>query len=611
MKDELLRGIASPDDVKKLPPEQLCELCSEIRDCLITTVSQNGGHLASSLGAVELTVALHRSFSSPTDAILFDVGHQSYTHKLLTGRYDCFSTLRQENGLSGFMRPDESQHDPFITGHSSNSISAAYGIYKAKALRGEPGTAVAVIGDGAMTGGMAYEALNNAGSEKSKFIVVLNDNKMSISRNVGAMAKYLNRIRSRVGYHSFKNWLNRFLNKVPLFGKPLRDRLFSSKTMLKNAIYHSNIFEGLGFNYFGPVDGHDIKAMENLFSIAKNQNRPALIHVVTVKGKGYPFAESQPNLYHGVSAFDVQSGTSGHSDEDYSSVVGQTLCQMAESDGTVCAITAAMTSGTGLTEFASTYKDRFFDVGIAEEHAVTFSAGLAKGGMKPYFVVYSSFLQRGFDQVIHDAAIGGFDVRLCIDRAGVVGEDGETHQGLFDAAYLSLIPGVTIWSPASFDELKGMLFRTLSAKGVTAVRYPRGGQGDNACFCDTGAAADWFYPGHKTLVITYGRLSGGALEAVRQNAQSTLLKLNRIHPIDDALIKEIATYERVLFFEEGIRDGGIGEQLATRLLEQNSRCAFSLYAIDRFVPCAKTKAVLSHWGLDQESVMKALEGVKP
>ena len=391
----IINQIQSPEDVKNLPETELPRLCEEIRDCIIHTVAKNGGHLSPNLGTVELTVALHRSFSSPKDAILFDVGHQSYAHKLLTGRFAQFSTLRTENGISGFMRPDESEHDPFITGHSSNSISAAYGIYRAKRLKGEEGTAVAVIGDGAMTGGMAYEAMNNVASGRSNFIVVLNDNKMSISRNVGALARSFTKMRNRPHYHQFKFALSRFLLKLPLIGRPINDFLFTVKESVKGLVYKNNLFSSLGFNYLGPVDGHNIKAMEQLFAVAQTYSRPSLIHVVTTKGKGYPQAESSPKNYHGVSPFDVEKGANGQGKRTFSDVAAATLCDLAKTDETVCAVTAAMTVGTGLSEFASRFKSRFFDVGIAEQHAVTFAAGLASKGLKPFFAVYSSFLQRG------------------------------------------------------------------------------------------------------------------------------------------------------------------------------------------------------------------------
>ena len=380
---KILRDVNSPDDIKKLNSDEINLLCDELRNEIIDVVSKNGGHLASSLGAVELTIALHRVFSSPKDAIIFDVGHQSYAHKLLTGRKEKFSTLRQENGISGFMRPDESEHDPFVTGHSSNSISAAYGIYKAKSILGG-GTAIAVIGDGAMTGGMAYEALNNAGDKKGNFIVVLNDNKMSISRNVGAMPRAFTKMRNRKGYHKMKFAISTFLLKIPLIGKPIHNFIFSIKELFKRIVYKNNIFTSFGFNYLGPVSGHDIQAMEQLFTIAKSYNRPTLVHVVTTKGKGYAYAENSPKDYHGVSSFDIDKGKNSPNVKTYSDIAGETLCELAASNKKICAITAAMTEGTGLKDFASKYKSRFFDVGIAEQHAVTFAAGLASGGMVPY-----------------------------------------------------------------------------------------------------------------------------------------------------------------------------------------------------------------------------------
>ena len=389
---KILNTIESPQQLKKLNFSELNILCSEIRDCIIDTVSKNGGHLASNLGTVELTVALHRVFDCPKDSILFDVGHQSYTHKLLTGRFHSFNTLRSENGISGFTDPKESDYDAFISGHSSSAVSAAYGIYKAKKLNGENGTAVAVVGDGAMTGGMVFEAINNIGEDKAKFLIVLNDNEMSISQNVGSLARHLNKIRSKSSYHTFKDGLARFLNSIPLIGKWLHKLLFRSKTVLKNAIYHSNVFEGLGLNYLGPVDGHNLKDVINLLNIAKNQERPTILHVVTAKGKGYKFAEENAGKYHGVGPFDPQCGVDNALKRDYSSVAGETLCELADADKKICAITAAMSEGTGLNDFAQRFPERFFDVGIAEQHAMTFAAGLAKGGLSPYFAVYSSFL---------------------------------------------------------------------------------------------------------------------------------------------------------------------------------------------------------------------------
>ncbi len=609
MEYKFLNKIENPQFVKELNNDQLNILCQEIRDCLINTVSKNGGHLASNLGTVELTVALHRVFNSPDDAIIFDVGHQCYTHKLLTGRYNQFSTLRTKGGISGFMRPDESQHDPFITGHSSNSISAAYGIYKAKALKGEKGTAVAVIGDGAMTGGMAYEALNNAGGSKSRFTVVLNDNRMSISKNVGAMAKYLNRIRAKKSYHRFKDNIEAFLKKIPVIGKPIRNKLFSSKTMLKNALYHSNIFEGLGFNYLGPVDGHNIAELENMFRISQMQTRPTLIHVVTVKGKGYSYAENQPNLYHGISAFNINEGAKLSTNDNYSLVAGRKLCEMASKDNKVCAVTAAMTAGTGLDNFSDSYKERFFDVGIAEEHAVTFCSGLAVGGMKPYFAVYSSFLQRGYDQIIHDAAIAKANLRLLIDRAGIVGEDGETHQGLFDVSFLSSVPGVKIYSPASYSELEGMLEDSLVNSGVVAIRYPRGSENSDVKFEFTGNDYDIFFDGKTKVAVSYGRISANVYKSAKTLSDVTFVKLNKIYPVSKNLIEKLLVFSEVYLFEEGIKSGGIAEKIASALIEKGFSGKLCIKAVDNsFVACASVEASLEKYGLDGKSITKTLGG---
>ena len=608
MEYKLLCKIKSPDDVKKLNEAQISLLCEEIRECIITTVSKNGGHLASNLGAVELTVALHRSFSSPDDAIIFDVGHQCYTHKLLTGRFDKFSTLRTENGLSGYMKPSESEHDPFITGHSSNSISAAYGIYRAKRLKGENGTAVAVIGDGAMTGGMAYEALNNVGSGRNNFIVVLNDNKMSISRNVGALARSLTKMRNKPHYHHFKFTLSRILNAVPVIGKPLCNLIYTIKEDIKGLVYKNNFFTALGFNYLGPVDGHNVKAMEQLFEIAKTYSRPSLIHVITTKGKGYSYAESSPKSYHGVSPFDVEKGATESGKLTFSDVAGAALCSLAEKDDKICAITAAMTSGTGLTAFAGKYKSRFFDVGIAEQHALTFSAGLAAAGMKPFFVVYSSFLQRGFDQVIHDIAIGGFPVRLLIDRAGIVGEDGETHQGLFDVPFLTSVPNMTVYSPCYYRELERDIIRAAKTDVFCAIRYPRGCEKEEPD-CDFSEDYTLIKGESEKLIITYGRLFSDALEAKKKRPELNILKLNKIYPLSDDCFNVIKAFKEVHFFEESIKNGGIGELCAARLLEDGFSGKYKIHAIDgKFVPCAAVSSAIKLNGLDSESMLKATEG---
>ena len=600
----ILSKIKSPQDIKNLDSARLQALCSEARECIINTVSKNGGHLASNLGAVELTVALHRAFSSPEDSIIFDVGHQCYTHKLLTNRFESFSTIRTEGGISGFMNPNESEHDAVITGHSSSSISAAYGIYKAKSLSGKTGTAVAVIGDGAMTGGMAYEAINNVGGEKSNFIIVLNDNKMSISQNVGSFARALTKMRNKPKYHRFKSAFSDFLLKLPLIGKGLNKLLFSIKETAKLMVYRKNFFTSMGLNYLGPVDGHNIAAMESLFKIAQNYTRPSLVHVVTTKGKGYSFAESSPKNYHGVSPFDIEEGADFNSKPTFSQIAGNTLCKLAESDPKICAVTAAMTEGTGLADFAKNFENRFFDVGIAEQHAVTFSAGLAKGGMKPYFVVYSSFLQRAYDQLIHDSATANVPIKLLIDRAGIVGEDGVTHQGLFDVSYLTGIPNINIYSPSNYSELSYRINDSAKRDEICAIRYPRGAEKDCGNF---DMQKDFYIEKGKSekVIVTYGRLYSESYSAKQECEDINIIKLNKIFPLSDEVINEISKFKEVHIFEETEKSGGIGEHISARLLESGFGGKFKIHAVDNmFVPAATVSSALKKQGLDMQSMLK-------
>lgn len=607
MKKGILENINSPDDLKKLNSSELSELCFEIREKIIDTVSKNGGHLASSLGAVELTLALHRTFNAPDDAIIFDVGHQSYAHKLVTGRFSKFNTLRKKDGISGFMRPGESIYDPVVTGHSSNSISAAYGIYKANVINGVNATAVAVIGDGAMTGGMAYEALNNAGGKKGNFIIVLNDNKMSISRNVGSVSRSFMRLRNGQSYHRLKFAVGNVLLKLGFLGKLFYMLIYKLKDAVKGVVYKNNIFAALGFNYLGPVDGHNIPAMESIFRIAKDYDRPTVVHVVTRKGKGYPYAEENPNDYHGVSPFDANIGKDTTGRIDFSAVAGKKLCELASHNKKICAITAAMTLGTGLYDFSKQFRDRFFDVGIAEEHAVTFAAGLAKAGMIPFFAVYSSFLQRGYDQILHDAAIANLPVKLLIDRAGIVGEDGETHQGLFDIAFLSTIPDMSIYSPYSYDELEYQIENAANNGKLCAIRYPRGTQGITV---DIDYKGDYTVIGDskEKAVVTFGRLFSNALEARKKIENFDIIKLNKIFPVENSLIELIDSYKTVHIFEEGIRAGGIGEHIASRLIEMNSKCTVKIHAVDGcFIPQQSVLEALERFGLDTKAIISAME----
>ncbi len=522
----LLHTLKFPQDLRKLNEEQQKNLCWEIRQRLIRTLSSTGGHLASNLGAVELTVALHTVFDLPQDQIVWDVGHQSYTHKLLTGRLKNFSKIRQEGGISGFPRPSESEYDAFIGGHASTSVSAAYGLAKAKTLTGDRHHVIAVVGDGAFTGGMVYEALNNAGRSGDRLIVVLNDNHMSISESVGSLARYLAEKRTTQGYAQLKDTVEQALLKIPLVGNTARDMIYNSKALLRQTIYHSNMFEDFGFDYLGPVDGHDIPLLVQTFRRAKALEKPVLVHINTIKGKGYPYAEKNPSTFHGVGKFDYESGELKPSSENFSSVFGQELVRLAQEDDRICAITAAMQGGTGLDGFAKQFepKNRFFDVGIAEEHAVTFACGLAAGGMLPVFAVYSTFLQRGFDQLIHDAAIEQQHVLLAVDRAGLVGDDGETHQGMFDAAFLSQIPGTTVYSPATFADLRYAMQKALyETDGLVAVRYPRGGEPTFSPKLPE-EPAEWLHLkyGGETLVISYGREFGEVYRAAQSLAERSI-----------------------------------------------------------------------------------------
>lgn len=599
----LLDSIHAPADVRALQEEELPKLCQEVRNFLIDSVSRTGGHLASNLGVVELTVALHRVFSLPDDKIVFDVGHQSYTHKLLTGRKDGFARLRKIGGISGFPRPAESPYDAFIAGHASNSISAALGIAEAALLQKSPDYTVAVIGDGALTGGEAYEALNNAGRSKTRLIIVLNHNDMSISKNVGAFAKYLAVLRSKPGYLRMKHNVDAVLRHTPVVGKPLRGWLKRSKSMLKSMLYPSTFFEDMGFQYIGPIDGHDLREVMRALLHAKELSAPVLVQVETIKGKGYREAEENPGAYHAVSPAVSAVSVSSYSDE-----MGAALCGFADRDPRICAITAAMKYGTGLQTFAAAHRERFFDVGIAEEHAVTFAGGLASRGMIPVFCVYSSFLQRGYDQILHDLAIDGRHAVLCIDRAGLVGEDGETHQGIFDAAFLSQVPRITVYSPEGYDELRLCLEKALfDESGLVAVRYPRG--------CDKKGhhlpiAVDFSYEdrGGEMLLVSYGRLFTECAKAADEAECSvSLLKLTRITPISPAVLPLLMRYRHIVFAEEGIYTGGIGQQMGSLLMENGFKGSYRVLAIrGRFVGHGDVPSLLAGLRLNAAAIRDIL-----
>lgn len=607
---KILSGINNPDDVKKLSTEELEELCNEIREKLVEVVSKNGGHLSPNLGVVELTVMLHNVFSTPKDDIVWDVGHQSYTHKMLTGRYDKIDTIRKKDGLSGFPKRSESDHDAFDVGHSSTSISAAYGIAKAKQLTNKPGHTIAVIGDGSFTGGLAFEGLNNSGRFKKNFIVILNDNKMSISQNVGAMARYLTSIRLKPTYIRMKQKTQNVLLKIPLIGEPIAQFLKGSKSRFKNLVYKSNLFEYLGYSYFGPVDGHNLEELKNALNTAKKVNGPVLIHVVTTKGKGYKFAEINPKEFHGIGKFNIGSGECIPAKTDFSIYFGSALASLAEKDKRICAITAAMKIGTGLQEFYSKYKERFFDVGIAEEHAVTFACGLASKGLIPVFAVYSTFIQRSYDQILHDAATQQLHIVLAIDRAGIVGEDGETHQGVFDVAMLNTIPNTTIYSPAYYKGVAKTLNNAIyKDENVVAVRYPRGCEGYRPSdYIEENDNYDIYgkEEGEK-LIVTYGRLFGYACKAkenfLNEEKEVTILKLCKIKPIDINAIKFAKRFKKIYFFEEGILSGGIGETFSNMLNDLGYEGKIKITAIeDEFVYHAETKELLSDYYLDEKGM---------
>lgn len=606
-----LEQIHSPEDVKKLDKQELPELCNQLRRRMIDTVSANGGHLASNLGTVELTVALHRVFNTPQDTIVWDVGHQCYAHKLLTGRYEAFSTLRRKGGISGFPQPKESEHDAFITGHSSTAISAANGIAKAKALTGDGSYTIAVLGDGALTGGLAYEGLSNAGRSEDKLLVVLNDNKMSISQNVGFVARYLANLRSKVRYVRWKQRLSTRLARLPLVGGALNSLLHNWKQWMKLTLFsQTSIFENMGFHYMGPVDGHNIEDLSEALSAARSLGKPVLLHVATVKGKGYAAAEKNPDIYHGIGSFDSVTGQAPGGGDSFSTCFGQELLRLATEDDRIVGITAAMKKGTCLDAFAEKFPARFFDTGIAESHAVTYASGLACGGILPVFAVYSTFLQRSFDQLLNDTAIMNNHIVLAIDRAGIVPEDGETHQGIYDVAMLRAMPNTTVYAPANYRELSLHLRQALyDTSGIAAVRYPKGAEHPSLAEREP-QYGSYEYIDSKSrqlLLITYGRLFGNVLAVSQQrqrNAQPTsVLKLNRIHPLDEDVVTIAKQYACVLFFEEAALAGGVGEALGNDLMVAGYSGRYAVRAIEKTPGACTVAEGLQMAGLDEEGMV--------
>ena len=618
MKYPLLDTINSPEDVKALSIGQFNQLAVEIRDYMIRVISTNGGHLAPNLGVVELTLALHRVFSTPMDKLVFDVGHQSYIHKIVTGRREAFRTLRQYGGLSGFPKRSESEHDAFGAGHSSTSISAALGMAVARDLQGEDYEVVAIIGDGSMTGGMSYEALNNAGVLHKKMIVVLNDNEMSISKNVGAMSEYLYQLRTGETYNKIKNDIEGWLKNME-FGTDVLKAIRRLKGSVKYLMVPTSIFEELGFTYLGPIDGHDVESLIEVLEAAKKIDGPVLVHVLTKKGKGYKPAEESPNKFHGTGPFDIATGrkiTNPNAPITYTEVFGKTLSALADTDEKIVGITAAMPDGTGLNIFAKDHPDRFFDVGIAEQHAVTAAAGMAAAGMKPVTAIYSTFMQRAYDSIFHDICLQNLHVTMCLDRAGLVGDDGFTHHGVFDYAYLRSLPRMTIMAPKDENELRHMLKTALAHNGPVSVRYPRGsGVGVDI----TGPVetlpigkAEVLREGKDVCLWAIGSMVTSAVAAAAKLAEAGIsagvVNMRFAKPLDEELLKEhAAKYGAIVTLEEGVLAGGVGsavlESLNTAGLLQHCQ-VLTLGIPDEFVRHGDRKLLLRDLELDVDSIVR-------
>ncbi len=611
-----LEKINKPNDIKNIPANHLDDLADEIRDFLIENISETGGHLGANLGTVELTMALHLSLDLPKDKIIWDVGHQSYTHKILTGRRDGFSSLRKYGGIAGFPKTNESDCDAFNTGHSSTSISAGLGMAMARTINGTDETIVSVIGDGALTGGMAYEAMNNAGRANTKLIIILNDNNMSISENVGGVSQYLDNVRTTEKYLELKEGVKDKLSKVPR-GSDMIFRIQKAKASLKSFVIPGMFFEEMGLTYLGPIDGHDINAMTRAIKEAKRCKTPVLLHVLTKKGKGYLPAERHPARFHGAEPFDIATGLPKHKrvDPNYTDVFSTVMCKMGERDEKVCAITAAMPDGTGLKRFRSMYPDRFFDVGIAEEHAVTFAAGLAMGGLKPIVCVYSSFLQRAYDQLIHDVCIQNLHVVFAIDRAGIVGSDGETHQGIFDLSFLSTIPNMCVMAPKNKWELSDMIKFALNFDGPVAIRYPRGkaydGLSEFRAPIEYGQA-EWINIESDICLMAVGSMVKTAV-SVREKLKEkglnvSLMNARFVNPLDKELIRDaLKTHSHIVTLEENVRAGGFGENVAEFLCTEGRIAKLTTIAVpDMYVEQGNVDLLMKEIGLDTDSVVEKI-----
>lgn len=614
----MLEKIQKPNDIKKIPADQLPALAEEIREFIIESLSKTGGHLASNLGVVELTIAMHRVFDLPKDKLIWDVGHQSYTHKILTGRKDGFETLRREGGISGFPKRSESDCDVFDTGHSSTSISAGVGYVRARELKKENYSVVSIIGDGALTGGMAYEALNNAASLKSNFIIVLNDNEMSITENVGGMSSYLSGLRTASAYTDFKMDVKKALNRIPGIGPSMVDAMRKTKSSIKQIIIPGMLFEDMGLTYLGPVDGHNIPQLIKTFQEAKRFEEPILVHVLTQKGRGYEPAMRHPARFHGAGPFDVKTGLPvGKSNPTYTDVFSTVMRKMGDRRKDVAAVTAAMMTGVGLKRFSNMFPDRCFDVGIAEEHAVTFAAALSLGGITPVVAIYSSFLQRAYDQIMHDVCMQNLHVVFAIDRAGLVGYDGETHHGIFDLSYLGSMPNMTILAPKNLWELSDMIKFAVDYDGPIAVRYPRGEaytglKEFRAPICL--GKSEVIHEGSRVALLAVGSMVKMAEEVQKQlkermDMDAALVNARFVKPIDEELLRSFAdTYELVVTLEENVKDGGFGERVLAFAEEEDLPFGVEIIALpDRFIPHGSVSYQMKQVGFTPEDICGRIE----
>ena len=615
----MLEQINSPEDLKKLTLKQKEELAQEIREYILDVVSKNGGHLASNLGVVELTIAIHSIFNVPDDKIIWDVGHQSYVHKILTGRKEELKNIRKLNGIAGFPKTNESEADCFNTGHSSTSISAALGMARARDLEGKNNSVVAVIGDGALTGGMALEALNDAGCSRSKITVILNDNEMSISPNVGGLNKFLGKLRTKRAYTRINKIIKREISKVPVIGKPIVKLVQNIKRAIMQLVIHKMYFEDIGFTYLGPVDGHNIEKLESILTLSKQVNGPVLIHVLTKKGKGYEIAEKEPDKYHATAPFDLETGKSKKEKKtDYSKVFGNKLVELAKKNPKIIAITASMKDGTGLSQFQKEFPKRFFDVGIAEQHAVTMAAGMAIEGMLPVVPIYSSFYQRAYDQVIHDVAMQNLPVIMCVDRAGVVGADGETHQGTLDMAFFRLVPNLTILAPKDFKELEDMLEFAVEGKSPIVIRYPRGGEDEEIKFQKHEqiklGQAEVLQKGKDLSIIAIGKMVAKAMKIAKMlesNGTSVeVINARFLKPLDEkTVIESIKKTKNVITIEDGTSIDGLGTAIK-ELIVDNKLDGIEMREFsypDKFIQHGSVQELEDLYGVSEEKILDKLK----